>query len=94
MPMKVSIEFYRTRDCDEAHAVLGRVACEAADLDDAVAFARSLLDNLEMPQWPDAMTISDATGIELCRRVIGPRSERGPMPDGDPFIDREDSDHG
>jgi len=89
--MKVSIEFYRTRDCDAAHAVLSRVTREAYDLDDAVAVARSLLASLEMPQWPDAMTISDANGTELCRREIGYRRERNAMPDGDPFTDRKDN---
>jgi hypothetical protein len=93
MPMKVSIEFYRTRDCDEAHAVLGRVTREADDLDDAVAVARSLLANLEMPQWPDALTIWGANGKELCRREIGLRGGRAVMPDGDPFIDRKDDQH-
>jgi hypothetical protein len=82
----ISIEFYRTRDRDDAHAVLGRVTREANDLDDAVEIARALLANLEMPQWPDAMTISDADGKELCRRAIGHRTDGGPVPSGDPFI--------
>jgi uncharacterized protein YeaC (DUF1315 family) len=73
MPMKITIEFYRTRDLDDAHAVLGRVSREAYDLDDAVEVARTLLSTLEMPQWPDAMTISDAEGKELCRRAISHR---------------------
>jgi hypothetical protein len=87
--MKISIEFYRTRDRDDAHAVLGRVTQEAVDLDDAVEIARALLVTLEMPQWPDAMTISDADGKELCRRAIGYRTDGGPVPSGDPLIASE-----
>jgi hypothetical protein len=75
MPMKTRIEFYRTRNGDDAHAVLGRVAQEANDLDDAVEIARSLLFSLDMPQWPDAMTISEVGGKELWRCVIDHRTE-------------------
>ena len=88
--MKVCIEFYRTRECDEAHAVLGRVSRKADDLDHAVLLGRLLLATLDMPQWPDAMTISDVNGNELCRCAIGPRGERDPGPYGDPFIERTD----
>jgi hypothetical protein len=91
--MKISIEFYRRRDRDDAHAVLGRVSREAHDLEEAVAMARSLLVTLEMPQWPDAVTISDAGGNELCRRSVGHRSERDSMPAGDPFVCMEDHPH-
>jgi hypothetical protein len=70
--MKINIEFYRTRDRDDAHAVLGRVTREADNLDDAIEVARTLVWTLEMPQWPDGMTISDAEGTEHCRRVINP----------------------
>jgi hypothetical protein len=93
MPMKIRIEFYRTRERDEAHAVLGRVSRNADDLDHAVSLARLLLATLEMPQWPDAMTICDVNGNELCRCAIGPRGERDPVPDGDPFIERTDHRH-
>ena len=40
--MKIMIEFYRTREADDAHAVLGRETAEAADLDDAIEIARPL----------------------------------------------------
>ena len=40
--MKIVIEFYRTRDADDAHAVVGRESDEAADLDDAIEIARLL----------------------------------------------------
>lgn len=84
--MKICIEFYRTRDRDEAHAVLGRATREVKDLDEAIEIARGLLETLEMPQWPDAMTISDADGKELGRRAIAQRAEHAPVPSGDLFI--------
>lgn len=63
--MKVIIEFYRIRESDFAHAVLGRVECEALDLDAAIGMARTLVDTLEMPQEPDEIGISDGCGNEL-----------------------------
>jgi hypothetical protein len=87
--MKISIEFYRTRNRDGAHAVLGRVTREASDPDDVIDIARALLATLEMPQWPDAVTISDAGGRELFRGRIAHRIEGSLMPSGDPFIPQE-----
>ena len=75
--MRVRIDFYRTRDLDDAHAVLGRVTTTADDLDHAVRIAWSLLRTLEMPQWPDAMTIFDADDNELCRHPIDSHSGEG-----------------
>jgi hypothetical protein len=92
--MKVSIEFYRTRDSDDARALLGRVTREARDTNDAVTIAGALLATLEMPQWPDAMTISDIWGRELCRRAVCNRSEHDLAPGGDPFVDVENDAHG
>lgn len=63
--MKIEIEFYRTRDADDAHAVIAREATEAADLDDAIEIARLLSQTLDMPQQPDALTIFDAKGLAL-----------------------------
>jgi hypothetical protein len=91
LPIQVRIEFYRTRACDEAHAVLGRVSRWADDLDHAISLARRLLATLDMPQWPDAMTISDVIGNELCRCAIGPRGERDLSLFADPFIERTDN---
>ena len=68
--MKIVIEFYRTRDADDAHAVVGRVADEAADLDDAIEIARLLVPTLDMPQRPDAMTITDRNGTRRYSGVI------------------------
>ena len=53
MAMHIVIEFYRTRDRDNAHAVFGRETAEAADLDDAMEIARPLSQSLNMPQRPD-----------------------------------------
>lgn len=55
--MKIVIEFYRTRDADDAHAVLGRETVEATDVDEAIEIARELLRTPDMPQRPDAITI-------------------------------------
>ncbi|RJT33331.1 hypothetical protein D3227_25295 [Mesorhizobium waimense] len=63
--MKILIEFYRTREADDAHALIGREIVEAADLDDAIEIARLLARTLNMPQRPDALTIADATGATL-----------------------------
>ncbi|MBZ9763388.1 hypothetical protein LB553_21240 [Mesorhizobium sp. CA8] len=68
--MKIMIEFYRTREADDAHAVLGRETAEAADLHDAIEIARLLAGTLNMPQRPDAMTIADANGATLYSGVL------------------------
>ena len=68
--MYIVIEFYRTRDADDAHAVVGREATEAASLDDAMNVARRLSETLSMPQRPDAMTITDAAGAVLYAGAI------------------------
>ncbi|QFI70096.1 hypothetical protein [Sinorhizobium alkalisoli] len=60
--MKIAIAFYRIREVDDAHAIVGRETAEAADLDEAIAIARELLRTLDMPQRPDAMTITDEDG--------------------------------
>ena len=68
--MQIVIEFYRTRDADGAHAVVARETGEAADLEDAMDVARRLSQTLDMPQRPDAMTITGATGTVLYSGVI------------------------
>lgn len=65
MAMKVLIEFYRIREQDDAHALIGRETREVIDLAAAIEVARLLARTLDMPQQPDAMTITDADGIEL-----------------------------
>jgi len=63
--MQVVIEFYRTRDADDAHAVIGREIAEAADLADAVEIAYRLGLTLAMPQRPDALSVRDTDGNTL-----------------------------
>jgi hypothetical protein len=62
MAMKIVIAFYRIRDTDDAHAIVGRETAEAADLDEAIEIALELLRTLDMPQRPDAMTITTVMG--------------------------------
>ena len=69
--MKIVIEFYRTRDADDAHAVIGRETVEVGDLDGAIAAARLLAQTLDMPQRPDSMTITDANGKMHYSGIIG-----------------------
>jgi hypothetical protein len=61
----VVIQFYRVRPADGAHATVGREFAAAAGLDNAIEIARQLGQTLNMPQRPDAMTISDSDGNEL-----------------------------
>lgn len=68
--MKIVIEFYRTRDDDDAHAIVGREADEAVDIEHAIGIARLLSQTLDMPQRPDAMTITDGSGTTLYAGVI------------------------
>lgn len=63
--MKMVIEFYRTREADDAHAVVGRETAVAADLDEAIGIARRLSRTLDMPQRPDGVAITDGQGKKL-----------------------------
>jgi hypothetical protein len=63
--MKLVIAFYRIRVADNAHAVVGRETIIATGLDDAIKIAQHLSQRLDMPQLPDAMSISDGDGNEL-----------------------------
>lgn len=63
--MKIVIEFYRIREADEAHAMVGRETAEAIDLADAIEIARQLSATLNMPQRPDALLITDGEGNKL-----------------------------
>jgi hypothetical protein len=55
--MKIVIEFCRTRDADDAHAVIG---CETLEVDGAIAAARVMARTLDMPQRPQSMTITES----------------------------------
>ena len=78
--MKVVIEFYRTRVADDAHAIIGRETVDAADLDAAIEIARLLARTLNMPQWPDAIAITDAEGATIYSSIIAAQAgtDEGP----------------
>jgi hypothetical protein len=60
-----TIEFFRIRLNDDAHATLDRLSVIVDDLDAAKVKARSLFETLEMPQRPDGLRILDESGCEL-----------------------------
>ncbi|WP_188720066.1 hypothetical protein [Nitratireductor aestuarii] len=68
--MKFVIEFYRTRETDDAHAVVGRETIEAGDLAEAIEVARLLSQTLDMPQRPDAIAITDLSGNALFSGIV------------------------
>jgi len=63
--MRIVIDFYRTRDADDAHALVGRETAEVPDLGRAIEIARQLWRTLDMPQRADAVTITDGNGETL-----------------------------
>ena len=63
--MRFTIEFFRIRKEDNAHAMLDRVTHITSDLESAKVKARSLFDTLNMPQNPDGLRILDQSGKEV-----------------------------
>ncbi|WP_249694076.1 hypothetical protein [Stappia sp. WLB 29] len=63
--MKIVIRFFRVREADGAHAIIGCETLDAVDRDDAIALAARLRASLDMPQRPDGVTITDADGAPL-----------------------------
>ena len=65
--MMFTIEFFRIRKEDNAHATLARVTHIASDLESARVKARSLFDvgTLNMPQNPDGLRFLDEDGNEV-----------------------------
>ncbi|WP_027058551.1 hypothetical protein [Mesorhizobium loti] len=61
--MNFVIEFYRSRDAEEA--TLDKVSLEAPTLRAALQGATALFHSLAMPQIPDRLRISDEHGTEL-----------------------------
>lgn len=59
------IEFFRVRDTDKAHAILGSVEHDTTDLEEAKVRAQALFETLDMPQKPDALRILDQNGDEV-----------------------------
>ncbi|HEY8382590.1 MAG TPA: hypothetical protein VIL09_10620 [Microvirga sp.] len=63
--MQFTIEFFRIRPGDSAHATLDRITQDLPDLDSAKIRAKSLFSTLEMPQAPDGLRIVDRNGAEV-----------------------------
>jgi len=63
--MKFTIELFRIRKEDDAHATLDRITHIASDLESAKVKAKSLFETLNMPQNPDGLRILDQDGNEL-----------------------------
>jgi hypothetical protein len=65
--MIFTIEFFRIRKEDNAHATLARVTHVASNLESAKVKAKSLFDvgTLDMPQNPDGLRVLDQDGIEV-----------------------------
>lgn len=63
--MRYTLEFYRIRPGDRAHATLERVQHEASDLDAAMMKARFLFGSSDLPQKPDGVRILDEDGAEV-----------------------------
>ena len=75
--MIFTVEFFRTRESDDAHAILDRVSVEALDLEQVKTKARSLFHTLDMPQKPDALRILDHEGREVFFCPANSVSDRG-----------------
>jgi hypothetical protein len=63
--MMFTIEFFRIREKDNAHAMLDRITHIASDLESAKVKAKSLFDTLNLPQNPDGLRILDQDGHEM-----------------------------
>ena len=68
-----TIEFFRVRASDDAHATLKRLSQTAPDLDAAKVRAKSFFETLDMPQNPDALRILDQAGREVFQWRPGDR---------------------
>jgi hypothetical protein len=63
--MIFTIEFFRVREKDDAHAILDRITHVASDLESAKVKAKSLFDTLNLPQDPDGLQIFDQDGRKV-----------------------------
>src|ERR1700730_6590476 len=63
--MIFTIEFFRIRPSDDAHATLDRFSVIIDDLDAVKVKARSLFETLKMPHKRDGLRILDEGGCEL-----------------------------
>jgi hypothetical protein len=63
--MQFTIEFFRLRGEDDAHATLDRITQIGTDLEAVKVKAKSLFETLNMPQKPDGLRILDQYGDEV-----------------------------
>jgi hypothetical protein len=63
--VQFTIEFFRIRHDDEAHATLDRITAATPDLERAQVRAMSLFETLDLPQAPDGLRILDQHGTEV-----------------------------
>ena len=63
--MRFTIEFFRVRPHDSAHATLDRIQQVVPDLDAAKVRAKSLFETLDLPQKPDGLRILNSAGTEV-----------------------------
>ena len=63
--MQFTVEFFRIRPGDDAHAVLDRISQDVPTLEDAKVRAQSLFETLDMPQAPDGLRLLDGVGAEV-----------------------------
>ena len=63
--MLFTIEFFRLREEDDAHATLDRITQIGSDLEAVKVKAKSLFKTLNMPQKPDGLRILDQDGDEV-----------------------------
>jgi hypothetical protein len=64
-PRTYEIKFYRTREKDDAHAVVERISFDADGVGVAIEHARLLMRTLNMPQRPDRVTLTDNVGATV-----------------------------
>jgi hypothetical protein len=62
--MQFTIEFFRLREEDDAHATLDRITQIGTDLEAVKMKAKSLFKTLNMPQKPDGLRILDRMGMK------------------------------
>jgi hypothetical protein len=55
--MLFTIEFFRLREEDDAHATLDRITQSGTNLEAVKVKAKSLFETLNMPQKPDGLRI-------------------------------------
>ena len=60
--MQFTIEFFRLREEDDAHATLGRITHIGTDLETSESESQTLFETLNMPQKPDGLRILDHDG--------------------------------